>query len=292
MKYAFFGSSEMSTYVLDELVKAGFAPALVVTTPDKPRGRGLVLTPNVVKTWALAHNLPVLDDQARLLADEQALGGPFDVFIVASYGRILPADIVFRPTHKTLNVHPSLLPRYRGAAPLPTTILDDAKHTGVTVMRLDEKMDHGPIVAAKEIVVPEWPTYEAFEEMMAREGGKLLAQILPDWIAGKIPEREQDHSRATYTRKIAKDDAQIDLSSPDAFRGERGYENFRKIQAYHLWPQAYFYADKNGKTVRVKVNSASWHAGVLSIGTVTPEGSRSMSWKDFGAGYSPLPASD
>ena len=151
MKYAFFGSSQMSIYVLDELVKAGFSPALVVTTPDKPRGRGLTLTPNVVKTWATEHNLPVLDDQTKLAGD-------FDTFVVASYGRILPSDIVFRPKHKTLNVHPSLLPKYRGAAPLPTAMLKDEKRTGVSIMRLDEKMDHGPIVAQKEFVIDVWPT--------------------------------------------------------------------------------------------------------------------------------------
>ena len=289
MNYAFFGSSTMSIYVLDELVKAGFPPALIVTTPDKPQGRGLVLTPNVVKAWATERGLPVLDDQTKLASD-------FDTFVVASYGRILPADIVFRPKHKTLNVHPSLLPKYRGAAPLPTAMLDDEKRTGVTIMRLDEKMDHGPIVAQKEIVVGEWPTYEAFEEMMAREGGRLLAQILPDWIAGKIPEKEQDHSRATYTKKIAKEQAQLDLSDDAAFAGGRGYENFRKIQAYHEWPKAYFFTEKNGKKIRVKIASASWNKagangnGELAIERVVPEGSREMSWKDFVSGYSrPLP---
>ena len=289
MNYAFFGSSTMSTYVLDELVKAGFPPSLVVTTPDKPQGRGLSLTPNVVKTWALKHGLPVLDDQSKLAGD-------FDTFVVASYGRILPASIVFGPKHKTLNVHPSILPKYRGAAPLPTAMLDDAKHTGVTIMRLDEKMDHGPIVAQKEIVINEWPTYEVFEEMMAREGGKLLAQILPDWIAGKIAEKEQDHSLATYTKKIAKEQAQLDLSDAAAFMGTRGYENFRKIQAYHEWPRAYFFTEKSGKKIRVKIASASWSKtgangnGELTIERVVPEGSREMSWKDFVSGYSrPLP---
>jgi methionyl-tRNA formyltransferase len=288
IKIAFFGSSQMSTYALDELVRAGFTPALVVTTPDKPQGRGLELAPNALKAWALERSLPVLDDQSKLAGD-------FDVFIVASYGRILPASIVFMPAHKTLNIHPSLLPRYRGAAPLQQSILDDAKHTGVTVMRLDEKMDHGPIIAEKPIDIAEWPTYEAFEEMMAREGGRLVAAILPDWVAGTIPEREQDHSQATFTKKIHKEDAELDLSAATAFSGETGYENFRKIQAYHQWPQAWFTAYKKGaagEPLRVKAIAASFSAGSLAIETVRPQGSRDMSWRDFVQGYSLRPQSD
>lgn len=270
MKIAFFGSSKVSVYVLEELVKAGFIPSVIVTTPDKPQGRGLKLTPNVVKTWATENGVKINDDlNIETLRHEDS-----DVFIVASYGKILPADIVNMPKRKTLNVHPSLLPLYRGAAPLPTMMLDDTKHTGVTIMRMDEKMDHGPIVAAKEIKVAKWPTYEEFEEVMAREGGRLLAQILPDWVNGKIEEREQDHSRATFTRKIKKEDALLDLSADP-------YLNFRKIQAYHEWPQAYFFAGKNGRQIRVKITKASYSKGALSIEKVIPESGKEMAYKDF-----------
>ena len=271
MKIAFFGSSKVSIYVLEELVSAGLSPALIVTTPDKQQGRGLKLTPNVVKSWAIEHDIAVTDDQSTVTSD-------CDLFIVASYGKILPANIVNMPKHKTLNMHPSLLPRYRGASPLPTTMLDDAKETGVTIMRMDEKMDHGPIVATKEITVNEWPTYEEFEDMMAREGGKLMGEIIPDWVAGKIPEKEQDHSRATFTKKIKKEDAELDLSADP-------YLNFRKIQAYHEWPQAYFFADKNGAKARVKVTAASFKDGELKIERVIPEGSREMAYADFLNGY-------
>lgn len=285
--YAYFGSSAVSIYVLDELIKAGFTPSAVVTTPDKPQGRGLTLTPNVVKTWALERGLTVIDDQTKTPA--------CDLYIVASYGKILPKELVFAPKYKTLNVHPSLLPKYRGAAPLPQTILDDAKHTGVTIMRLDEKMDHGPIISQKPIDIAEWPTYEEFEEFMAREGGRVLAEVMPGWVAGAIPEREQDHAAATYTRKMTKEDALLDLSTDDAFTGMRGYENFRKIQAYHQWPQAYFMAyTKKGQQIRVKITGASYAGGTngrLTIAEVVPEGSRRMTWKDFLQGYSRTPQS-
>jgi len=275
MKIAFFGSSKVSIYVLDELEKAGFIPTVVVTTPDKPQGRGLKLAPNIVKAWAQDKSIKTYDPAALDVGFEKTLRDEAcDLFIVASYGKIIPESIVFMPKYKTLNVHPSLLPRYRGAAPLPTAMLDDAKDAGVTIMRMDEKMDHGPIVATKGIAVTEWPTYEIFEEMMAREGGRLLAKIIPDWVAGKIAEKEQDHSAATFTEKTEKEDALLNLSADP-------YENFRKIQAYHEWPQAYFFADRNGKQVRVKVIQASFEGGKLIIEKVLPEGGRAMAYGDF-----------
>lgn len=279
MKIGYFGSSKVSIYVLDELKAAGFTPAMIVTTPDKPQGRGMRLAPNVCKSWAIENKVKCHDglDIGELRNENCGL------FIVASYGKILPSEVVFMPKHKTLNVHPSLLPEYRGAAPLPTTMLDDRKSTGVTIMRMDEKMDHGPIVATKDVAIGEWPTYEEFEELMAREGGKLLAGMLDDWVSGKIDEREQDHSKATFTKKIKKEDAEIDLKNGDP------YANFRKIQAYHEWPQAYFYAtkksDEDGKRLRVKVTRASWNNGELSIEKVIPEGGREMAFSDLANGY-------
>ncbi len=270
IKIAFFGSSKVSIYVLDELVKAGFKPDLIVTTPDKPQGRGLKSTPNIVKVWASGYSLKVITE----LDTETLKKEDCDLFIVASYGKILPKEVVFMPKSGPLNVHPSLLPQYRGAAPLPTTILEDTKNTGVTIMRMDEKMDHGPIVAVKEIAVAEWPTYEEFEEMMAREGGKLLARVLPDWVNGKIREKEQDHARATFTNKIKKEDALIDLKKDP-------YENFRKIQAYHEWPQAYFFANEKDKRIRVKITKAVYSNGRLTIEKVIPEGKKEMFFTEF-----------
>ncbi len=278
--FAFFGSSRLSVIVLDELEKIGLKPTFIVTTPDKPQGRKLVLTPNVVKMWAQEHSIEVFDpptiDRGFLDVLKQKT---CDVYIVASYGKLFPEELLNIPPGKTLNVHPSLLPRYRGASPLPTAMLDDAKHTGVTIMRLTKEMDQGPILAQKEIVVSEWPIYEEFEERMAREGAQLLASILSDWVAGTITEQEQNHAQATYTKKIEKEDACIDLAGDP-------YENFRKIQAYHQWPQAYFFIEKNGNRLRVKITSAQFISGKLVIEKVIPEGGKEMSFADFKNGYS------
>lgn len=281
IKYAFFGSSQFSIFILDELVCAGFIPACIVTTPDKPQGRKLVITPNVVKTWAIKKNIPVLTPEKldnSLIEEIKTITPECNLFIVASYGKIIPQNIIDWPENKTLNVHPSLLPKYRGASPLQTAILEDDKNTGVTIMQIDEKMDHGPIVAQKTVAINEWPTYEIFEEKMASEGGKFLAQILPDWVTGKIKTKEQDHNSATYTKKITKEEAFIDLSAEP-------YTNFRKIQAYHQWPQAYFIHKHNGKEIKVKITSASFQQNKLIIEKVIPEGSKEISYSDFLSGY-------
>ena len=277
--FAFFGSSHFSVIVLDELERAGFIPTCVVTTPDKPQGRKLIITPNPVKTWALQRNITVhTPEKLDTTFIETTSIAQHVVFIVASYGKIIPASIIELPSHKTLNIHPSLLPTYRGASPLQSAILDDAKHTGVTIMRIDEKMDHGPLIAQQEVVIPEWPTYEICEDMMARTGAQLLAQTLPAWVSGTIKEIEQDHSRATFTTKIKKEDALLTLSDDP-------YLNFRKIQAYHEWPQAYFIVNHHAKEIRVKVTSASFTNGTLVIEKVIPEGGKEMSYKDFQSGY-------
>ncbi len=280
IKFAFFGSSKFSIYVLDELDNLGFKPSFIVTSPDKPQGRKLVMTPNIVKTWALQKNIFVLDP---VKLDKHLIDAlkkfDCDVFVVASFGRIIPQTIIDLPKHGSLNIHPSLLPKYRGPSPLPTAILEDEKSTGISIMKMDEQMDHGPLVASKEIQIDEWPTYEAFEEKMACEGAKLLAHILPRWIQGEMKAKEQEHSKATYTKKITKEDALIDLSSDP-------YSNFRKIQAYHEWPKACFTIQRDGQPMRIKITQASFQNGNLIIQKVIPEGGREMKYEDFKRGYS------
>lgn len=279
IKFAFFGSSRFSIIVLDKLALFGFLPAAIVTTPDKPQGRKLIMTANMVKTLANEKGIKVYDpaklDDAFI---DKIAAENTEVFIVASYGKILPEKLINIPNRKTLNIHPSLLPKYRGASPLQSAMLDDAKNTGVSIMRIDEKMDHGPLIAQKEITVNEWPTYEEFEALMATEGARLLASIMPDWVAGKIEEKEQDHASATFTKKMTKEDGLIDLSADP-------YQNFRKIQAYHEWPQAYFFINHNEKKTRVKITSASFKNGNLEIEKVIPEGGKELNYADFEGGY-------
>ena len=286
----FFGSSRFSVIVLDELMKLGHTPSLIITTPDKPQGRKLTLTPNVVKQWAINHNNTFLDPaklDSTLIerlkycgSDEPPAAdtiGKNQLHIVASYGKIIPSGVINIPQFGMLNIHPSLLPKYRGPSPLGTAILDDEKRTGVTIMKIDEQMDHGPIIAQIPVNITEWPIYEEFEELMARKGAQLLAETIPGWVDGDIVERPQDHSTATYTQKITKEDALIDISDPQADR----YQNFRKIQAYHEWPQAYFNTERRGQKIRVKITDATYAGDILTIKKVVPEGAKEMLYEDF-----------
>jgi methionyl-tRNA formyltransferase len=293
--FVYFGSSRLSVIVLDELLRLGYKPSLIVTTPDKPQGRKLILTANVVKTWAIEHGIPVLDP---IKLDDVFLANlklvTCNLFIVASYGKIIPDKIIELPTHKTLNIHPSLLPQYRGASPLPTAILEDTKKTGVSIMQLDAEMDHGPVIAQKKIDITEhfkdWPTYEDFEEFMAKQGAQLLAESMPAWVAGKITPQEQDHSKATYTKKLTKEDGLIDFSIGELknlaqIPFDRAYTIFRKIQAFHEWSQAYFFIEKDGTKLRIKITEAVFEGETLMINKVIPEGKKEISYSDFVRNY-------
>ena len=205
----------------------------------------------------------------------------YDLFIVASYGKIISQDIIELPKHKTLNVHPSLLPKLRGASPIQTAILQE-NLTGVTIMRMDEKMDHGPVVDQKEII--SWttettPTAEKLESLLAHEGGKLLAEVIPEWVAGNISEQEQDHDNATFTQKLTKQDGLIDLSDDQE-------TNFRKIQAFRVWPKPHFFIEHAGKKKRVIITDAQISDEGLEIKRVLPEGSKEIPFDDFKKGYS------
>lgn len=275
--YIFFGTSIFSVYVLEELHTAGLTPKLIITTPDKPKGRKLVLTPPPVKDWAIEHDIPFLQpaklsdpDFITRLSAEHAL-----VFVVASYGKILPKSVLDLAPKGTLNVHPSLLPKLRGAAPLQTSILEDMKDTGVSIMLLDEEMDHGPIVAQEKATLTEWPTrVDILEELLGRQGGQLLAQTLPHWTEGSIEATPQAHNQATYTKKITKEDGLLDLSGDS-------YANFLKYNALYGWPGTYFFTERGDKKIRVSITDASYQNEAFIIKKVIPEGKREMSYEDF-----------
>jgi len=271
--FAFFGTPELAVVVLEELDAAGLIPQVVITTPDEKKGRGLKLCPTPVKEWAEAHSIPV--HQPEKLDEKFARSLEADVFVVVAYGKILPKEVLDVPKHGTLNVHPSLLPRLRGASPVRSAILNDEKKVGVSVMVLDEEMDHGPIVAQKQIEIAEWPPRALeIEERAMREGGKLLAQLLPEWLAGDIEAREQNHDLATYCEKIEKEDGLLDLSADP-------YQNLLKIRAYEGWPGTYTFFERGGKKIRVQILDAHIEGSQLIIDTVKPEGKKEMPYPDF-----------
>jgi methionyl-tRNA formyltransferase len=284
LKIAFWGTSKFSVYVLDELVARGFLPALIVTAPQKPKGRGLALSPSDTKVWAVQHNIETIEPTE--IKSEQFLdtiSKDWDLFIVASYGKIIPRQIIDLPKHGTLNVHPSFLPKLRGATPLQSAILENvptggSHETGVSVMLIDEEVDHGPLVAQAALTIPNWPPKESeLEHTLGNLGGKLLAETIPKWVQGEIIPTEQNHAEATYTKKIAKVDAHIDLDDNPA-------QAYRKIQAFNVWPRAYFTTMRGGREIRVVVTSAHLENGMLVLDKVIPEGKREMAYEEFKRG--------
>lgn len=278
IRFAFFGTPELAVIVLNELESAGLRPELVVTAPDKPQGRGMKLTPSAVALWAKARQIETLkpesftDESLSLLHRDE-----WDLFIVAAYGKILPKTILDMPHRGTLNVHPSLLPKLRGPSPIQSTILTDDHDTGVSIMLLDEKMDHGPIVAQSKVPTFEWPPHGSkLHDALAHAGGKLLASVVPSWVDQKIEAKKQDHELATFCKKITKEDGLIDLVHGDP------YHNFLKIRAFEGWPYAYTYFEREGDKIRVLILDAHMSAdGALFIDTVKPQGKKQMAYADF-----------
>jgi methionyl-tRNA formyltransferase len=277
LKFAFFGTPEFAAITLDELEQKGFIPKLIITTPDKPKGRKLVLTPSEVKVWAEVRGIPVLTPTK--LRDEHFIeelkAANCVLYIVAAYGKIIPSTVLDMPTYHTLNVHPSLLPKFRGASPIESAIRSSETQTGVTIMLLDEELDHGAILAQGEAISLDLPPRGSeLTHKLAHEGGELLAEIIPKWIAGELTATPQDHTQATFTKKIEKEDGLIDLAD-DAM------VNYKKIRAYDQWPGTYFFTERNGKQIRVRITDATIVDDRLHITSVIPEGKKEMRYEDF-----------
>ncbi len=281
MNFAFFGSSEFSVYVLDELKAHKLLPFLIITTPDKPVGRKLLLTPNVVKIWAQENNIEVIDpaslkkDNEMLISDLKSKN--FDLFLVASYGKMIPKEIFEIPRRKTLNVHPSLLPKYRGASPIQSQILNDEKEIGVSIMQIEETMDTGPVLIQKRLDFMGATGRIELEKILAVEGAQLFAHILPEWLVGAIDPIPQNEDRATYCAKIEKANGELGIDPQDLPEGEEAKKAFQKIKAFEGWPCTYFI--HQGK--RVVIKEARLENGVLQLTRVLPEGKKEMSFADF-----------
>lgn len=285
IKIAFWGTSRISVIVLDEMKHAGLLPSLIITAPPRKKGRGLEMTPSEVKVWADKHHIPALEPE-EIKSEEflKTLGSEWGIFIIASYGKIVPRAVLDLPKYGTLNVHPSLLPKLRGASPIQSAILEDAPvgephEAGVTIMLIDEQIDHGNIVAQEKILVPNWPPKgRELEKMLGILGGKLLAKTIPLWIAGAIVPKDQDHDKATYTKKMTSGSGQIYLDD-DPVR------MYRKIRAFDIWPRAYFITERSDRDIRVVVTEAHIANDKLVLDRVIPEGKKEMSYEDFLRGH-------
>ncbi len=279
INYVFIGSSNFSTAVLSELQKNNFLPSLIITTKGKAKGRGLLVQENIVKIWADKNGVPVIIPEKFNSEETEKILTKYDLALVASFGKIIGEKILSAPKMGTLNIHPSLLPKYRGASPLQSQILADEKNIGVTIIRLDKEMDHGPIIAEETAILDTWPVSEdCLSKVLAVQGARLFVNTLPKWQNREIKETEQSHNEATFTKKSEKSDGELDIINGDP------YKNYLKFLAFSTWPGTYFFVEKDNKKIRVLIKDAQYQNQQFIIKTVVPEGKKEMSYDAFRRG--------
>jgi len=244
LRVVFMGSPDFSLPTLRALHQH-FQVVGVVTQPDRPAGRGRSLQPPDVKRMALDFGLPIIQPKSlkEVEALEQLKIWSPDVIIVAAFGQILRSDVLTLPSFGCLNVHGSLLPRWRGAAPVQAAILHDDV-TGVTIMRMNEGLDTGPILSQQECPIPEDMTAGTLFDQLAEMGANLLIDTLPKFVRGEIQPQPQDEYKATYAPRLKKEDGLLDFNQPVEILA-------RKVRAFNPWPGAYqFYEGSRIKVFR------------------------------------------
>ena len=297
----FCGTPRFAVPTLDGLVHAGFLIRLVVTQPDKPRGRGLALAPSAVKESALALDLPITQPQNIKNNDEfRALLTSLkpDAIVVVGYGRIIPQWMIDLPRLGNINLHASLLPKYRGAAPVQWAIARGETVTGVTTMRIDAGLDTGDVLVQKEIKINPTDTTETLTPTLASIGADLVVETLQGLQTGTIKARQQDHAKATLAPILKKEDGRMDFH----FCAQ---EIYNRLRGFQPWPGAF--TTFRGKNLQV------WDAGIaqhsvppgelliennrlfvgcaggtaLALLEVQPEGKKHIAARDFIHGYRP-----
>jgi methionyl-tRNA formyltransferase len=280
MNYVFFGSPRFAASVLEKLLDAEMPPVALVCNPDRPAGRKKIITPPATKELILrrAPEAVLLQPETPAEAAEtfKTLGA--DLFVVAAYAHIIPEAILAIPRAGALGVHPSLLPKYRGASPIQTAILNGEPETGVSVYVMDAKMDHGPIVASAPCAIKENDSYQTLEEKLAALGGTLMVSTMPEFILGKRPAETQDEVQATYTKKFKTQDGFID--DDDLKKAERGDAAaasmaYRKIRALTLEPGCW--TMRNGKRIKLLEATMNGPALVLTVTQMEGETPRRIS---------------
>ena len=301
LRVLFFGTPEFAVPTLDALLGSRHKVVGVVTQPDRPRGRGQKTSPAPVKARALEAGVPVMQP-ARLkdpafLADLAALTP--DLGVVAAYGRILTDAVLSTPRLGLINVHASLLPRFRGAAPVHRAIISGEPETGVTIMRVVQALDAGPMLAAERRPIGPDETSDEVEHDLARLGAPLLLSVAEDLAAGRAQETEQDAGAATYAPRLTKADGVIDWTRP-----ARSVHNL--VRGLHPWPHAFtFHGRDRFILIRTTVDPTTAAAappgtvveargdrlviatgdGAIQVVEIQPEGKRALRARDFLAGH-------
>lgn len=270
----YFGTPELAATILEKIIDANqYEITAVISQPDQPVGRKQILTASPVSLLANQHQIPVLKptklDQSFINEHQDQLSA--DLYIVAAYGKIIPQTMLDFPTHGAINVHGSLLPKYRGASPIQSAILNGDQVTGVTIMQMDAQMDHGNILTTRQITIDTTETSQSLSIKMANTGADLLLETIPDYLAGQITPQPQDDSQATFCKLISKQDGYFEIDNPPA---PAVFD--RMIRAYYPWPNVWTRWD--GKVVKFYPESK-----------IQMEGKNIVSLEEFKRGYPDWP---
>ncbi|MBY0538031.1 hypothetical protein K2P47_01380 [Patescibacteria group bacterium] len=279
-RFAFFGTPEIASTALTEMETFGFVPALIVCNPDAPVGRKQVITPPPTKVWAAERNIPVF--QPTTLKNAEELGPltaeTFDFFVVFAYGKIMPDWLINLPKYGTINAHPSLLPKLRGASPIRSTLLSNLSAAGVTIMQMDAQLDHGPILHQQPVMLPEPIPGAELDRTMALISGDLLVHVMVELQKGTLTPTAQDDTQATFCTKITKDMSELKIDPAKLPTGDEALATYRKICAFDGWPETFFIHE--GKRIKIKQATLT-PTGKLMITRIIPEGKNEMDWNQY-----------
>ncbi len=284
-KILFIGTGQFAVPILEKLINSDYKITAVITVPDKSAGRQRELTASPIKRIALKHKLSILQPEKISNFESQISDLSPDLIITADYGQIIPAKILKIPEFGCLNLHPSLLPKYRGSSPIQTAILKGERITGITIMLMDEKMDHGPIIAQEKIIIKDNDNYQTLEKELSQKSANLLIKILPQYLKKEIKSILQEHGKATYTKIFTRQHGQIDLK-------QSAEQIQRMVRAFYPWPGAWLILNnKRIKILKAKaINQQDKAAiktknGYLLLELVQPAGKNPMTGQEFAQGY-------
>ncbi len=303
MKIAFFGTHHFAALILEGLLASpGFSVGLVITPPDKPVGRHQEEQKPLVKILAEKNHLPLL--QPAGLKNFKLNFDEYDLGISAQYGLLIPPSLLNGLKHGIINVHPSLLPKYRGASPLQSAILNGEVETGVTIMKMDAGLDTGPILAQKKVIIEPDDTYLLLEQKTSQMAISMLLNALPEYLKGKLKPQPQDNAQASFCRRLTREQGRIDGHKP-------AYEIYNQWRALQPWPGVFGefkklrikilkmrpidktpdqigHDKKNDPFIKLNKKTLGLMAGdgkLLLIDELQPEGKRPMTAEEFINGY-------
>jgi len=273
LNFIFFGTPDVASRTLEILKEKGYTPSLVVTSPDKPSGRGLEMHETPAAIWAKENSIKCLKPE-KLTEEFISNLEETDLNIVVAYGKIIPEILINKPKFGTINIHYSLLPKYRGASPLEACLLNGDEETGVSIQQMEYKLDSGPILREEKIEIGINDTKQELRDILINLGGNVLCDLLPQIENKEINPKPQNEKDATFCKKIKKEDGELNLHG-DA------KENWNKYRAYEGWPGTFFFVKKEDRNIRTKIKKAIYENHSFVIKRVIPEGKKEIDFTDF-----------